>query len=82
LAVIASSADESVCATASAMTMFAEPGPVDVSVATGWCFTRKNPSAMCAAVCSWRGETSFTLSRTRYSGSSRPTLPWPQMPNT
>src|SRR5262252_4079933 len=37
---------------------------------------------MCAAVCSWRGETSLTLSRTWYSGSSRPTLPWPQMPNT
>ena len=41
LAVIASNADESVCATASAMIRFADPGPVEVSVATGLCLTRK-----------------------------------------
>ena len=41
LAVIARNAEESVCATASAMTRLAEPGPVEVSVATGWCLTRK-----------------------------------------
>jgi len=40
-AVSASKAEESVCATASAMMRFAEPGPVEVSVATGRCFTRK-----------------------------------------
>ena len=34
-AVIASSAEESVCATASAMIRLAEPGPVEVRVATG-----------------------------------------------
>jgi hypothetical protein len=35
LAVIENTADESVWATASAMTRLAEPGPVDVSVAAG-----------------------------------------------
>ena len=34
-------ADESERAVASDMTRFAEPGPVEVSVATGWCRTRK-----------------------------------------
>jgi hypothetical protein len=41
LAVIARKADESDSAVASDITMLAEPGPVEVSVATGWCFTRK-----------------------------------------
>ncbi len=41
LAVIARNADESASAVASDITMLAEPGPVDVSVATGWCLTRK-----------------------------------------
>ena len=63
-AVIESSAEELVCATASAMIRFAEPGPVEVSVAAGRWLTRKKPSAMWPAVCSWRGETSFTWSRT------------------
>src|SRR5262245_33858998 len=35
---------------------------------------------MCPAHCSWRGDTSFSLSRTACSGSRMPTLPWPQMP--
>src|SRR5574338_816315 len=35
---------------------------------------------MWPAHCSWRGETSFSLSRTACSGSRMPTLPWPQMP--
>ena len=33
--------DESESAVASDITKFADPGPVEVSVATGWCFTRK-----------------------------------------
>ena len=40
-AVIASTADESVSAQASGMMMLQEPGPQEVSVATGLCFTRK-----------------------------------------
>ena len=40
LDVIAMKADESDSAVASDITMFAEPGPVDVSVATGLCLTR------------------------------------------
>ena len=46
-------------ATASAMIRLAEPGPVEVSVAAGWWLTLKKPSAICAAVCSWRGEISL-----------------------
>ena len=41
LAVIASSAEELVSATASAITRLQEPGPQDVSVATGSCRMRK-----------------------------------------
>src|ERR1700732_5495893 len=41
LAVMASNAEESVSAQASGMTILAEPGPHDVSVATGWGGTRK-----------------------------------------
>jgi hypothetical protein len=41
LAVIARHADESESAVTQGMTIFAEPGPVEVSVATGECFTRK-----------------------------------------
>src|SRR4051812_672094 len=77
---MARNAEESESAVASDITRFAEPGPVEVSVATGWCFTRKYPSAMWPAHCSWRGEMSFSLSRTACSGSRMPTLPWPQMP--
>src|SRR3989337_433381 len=36
---------------------------------------------MWPAPCSWRGEMSFSLSRTACSGSRMPTLPCPQMPN-
>ena len=75
-------ADESDSAVASDITRLAEPGPVEVSVATGLCLTRKYASAMWPAHCSWRGEISVSLSRTSYSASSMPTLPWPQMPNT
>src|SRR5213075_57190 len=35
---------------------------------------------MWPAHCSWRGEMSFSLSRTACSGSRMPTLPCPQMP--
>ena len=56
LAVIARSADESMKAQASAMGRFADPGPHEVSVATGRCATRKYASAMCPAVCSCRVE--------------------------
>jgi hypothetical protein len=45
-AVMEKMAELSVCATASAMIRFAEPGPVEVSVAAGRCATRKKPSAM------------------------------------
>ena len=41
LAEIASTAEESVSAQASGMMMLQEPGPHEVSVATGLCFTRK-----------------------------------------
>ena len=41
LAVIASIAEESVNAQASGMMMLQEPGPQDVSVATGLCLMRK-----------------------------------------
>jgi hypothetical protein len=41
LAVIASSAEESEIATASGITILQEPGPQEVSVATGACRTRK-----------------------------------------
>ena len=41
LDVMARKADESDSAVASDITMFAEPGPVEVSVATGLCLTRK-----------------------------------------
>ena len=41
LAVMASTAEESVSAQASGITMLQEPGPQEVSVATGWCLTRK-----------------------------------------
>ena len=41
LAVIASSAEESAMAQASGITMLQEPGPQEVSVATGSCRTRK-----------------------------------------
>ena len=41
LAVIASSAEESASAQASGITMLQEPGPQEVSVATGSCRTRK-----------------------------------------
>jgi hypothetical protein len=41
LAVIANTAEESESATASGMTMLHEPGPHEVSVATGSCRTRK-----------------------------------------
>jgi len=41
LAVIANSAEESLMAQASGITMLQEPGPQEVSVATGSCRTRK-----------------------------------------
>src|SRR3569832_544268 len=63
LAEIASTAEESVSAQASGMMMLQEPGPQEVSVATGLCFSWFLVSAMCTVTCSCRGETSVILSR-------------------
>ena len=51
-AVSARNADESVSAVARLIGRFAEPGPVEVNVATGRCATRKYASAMWPATCS------------------------------
>src|SRR4029079_12691712 len=63
LAVIASTAEESASAQASGITMLQEPGPHEVSVATGSGRTRKEASAMWAATWSWRGDTIVMRSR-------------------
>jgi hypothetical protein len=60
---MANTAEESVSAQASGMTILAEPGPHEVSVATGSWRTRKYASAIWAATCSWRGEMSLMRSR-------------------
>ena len=82
LPVIARKAEESISAEPSATGRFAEPGPHDVSVATGSPRTRNHASAMNPATDSWWTEIVAISARRSYSASSIPRSPWPHMANT
>src|SRR6266513_116439 len=80
LAVIASSADESIIADATATGMFVDPGPQEVNVTAGRWATRQYASAIWPAACSWWTETVWICPCTSYRAFRRPMLPCPHKP--
>ena len=58
----------------------AETSTIDVKAASGSPLTRKYPSAMWTAACSWRGMITRIASWRRRSASTSARLPWPGIP--